>query len=239
LQIEHVKPTGIIMAKILIIEDEVEMANGLKDNFEFEGHEVAVSFDGESGIKSVYSFSPDLIILDIMLPAKSGFDVCRELRSNEITTPIICLSARGQEIDKILGLELGADDYITKPFSIRELLARVNAVLRRYETKPKKSKKEYKIGKLLVNFAKLTAANAKGIVDLTFKEFEVLEYFVKNEGRIISRTELLDHVWGYENFPTTRTVDNHIAKLRKKIENDPMHPKHIFTVYGVGYKFIE
>ena len=207
------------MAKILIIEDEVEMANSLKDNFEFEGHEIEVAFDGEVGIKSVYSFSPDLIILDIMLPNKSGYDVCRELRSNEITTPIIFLSARGQEIDKVLGLELGADDYITKPFGVRELIARVNAVLRRYDAKPKTSKTNYKIGKLLVNFEKLTATDENGKVDLTFKEFEVLEYFVKNEGRIISRTELLDEVWGYDNFPTTRTVDNHIAKLRKKIEN--------------------
>ncbi len=227
------------MAKILIIEDEVEMANSLKDNFEFEGHEVAVAFDGEEGIKSVYSFSPDLIILDIMLPNKSGYDVCRELRSNEISIPIIFLSARGQEIDKVLGLELGADDYITKPFSVRELIARVNAVLRRYAAKPKMNKTNYKIGKLLINFEKLTAVDENGKVDLTFKEFEVLEYFVKNEGRIISRSELLDHVWGYDNFPTTRTVDNHIAKLRKKIENDPMEPKHIFTVYGIGYKFVE
>lgn len=227
------------MAKILIVEDELEMANGLKDNFDFEGHEVTVACDGEEGIKLVYSFSPDLIILDIMLPNKSGYDVCRELRSNEITTPIIFLSARGQEIDKVLGLELGADDYITKPFSIRELLARVNAVLRRYASKPKANKTNYKIGKLLINFEKLTATDENGKVDLTFKEFEVLEYFVNNEGKIISRSDLLDKVWGYDNFPTTRTVDNHIAKLRKKIENNPMEPKHIFTVYGVGYKFIE
>ncbi|MBC8185296.1 response regulator transcription factor [candidate division KSB1 bacterium] len=227
------------MAKILIVEDEVEMANSLKDNFEFEGHEVSIAFDGDEGIKSVYSFSPDLIILDIMLPNKSGYDVCRELRSNEISIPIIFLSARGQEIDKVLGLELGADDYITKPFSVRELIARINAVLRRYAAKPKTNKTNYKIGKLLANFEKLTAADENGKVDLTFKEFEVLEYFVKNEGRIISRSELLDHVWGYDNFPTTRTVDNHIAKLRKKIETDPMEPKHIFTVYGLGYKFVE
>lgn len=227
------------MAKILIVEDEVEMANSLKDNFEFEGHEVSIAFDGDEGIKSVYSFSPDLIILDIMLPNKSGYDVCRELRSNEISIPIIFLSARGQEIDKVLGLELGADDYITKPFSVRELIARINAVLRRYAAKPKTNKTNYKIGKLLVNFEKLTAADENGKVDLTFKEFEVLEYFVKNEGRIISRSELLDHVWGYDNFPTTRTVDNHIAKLRKKIETYPMEPKHIFTVYGLGYKFVE
>ena len=227
------------MAKILIIEDEIEMANGLKDNFEFEGHEVSIAFDGTTGLKSIYSLSPDLIILDIMLPAKSGYEVCRELRSNEITTPIIFLSARGQEIDKVLGLELGADDYITKPFSIRELLARVNAVLRRYETQSKPNKTNYKIGKLLINFEKLSAVGENGKVDLTFKEFEVLEYFVKNEGRIISRSELLDEVWGYDTFPTTRTVDNHLAKLRKKIELDPMKPKHFFTVYGVGYKFIE
>jgi len=227
------------MAKILIVEDEVEMANSLKDNFEFEGHEVEIALDGENGIKSVYSFSPDLIILDIMLPNKSGYDVCRDLRSNEISTPIIFLSARGQEIDKVLGLELGADDYLTKPFSVRELIARVNAVLRRYDAKPKTNKTNYKIGKLLVNFEKLTAADENGKVDLTFKEFEVLEFFVKNEGKIISRSDLLDQVWGYDNFPTTRTVDNHIAKLRKKIETDPINPKHIFTVYGVGYKFVE
>jgi len=226
------------MPKILIIEDEIEMANSLKDNFKFEGYKVAIANDGEQGLKSVYSFSPDLIILDIMLPSKSGYDVCRELRADGIKTPIIVLSARGQEIDKVLGLELGADDYLTKPFSVRELLARVNAVLRRYRNNTKDNLTKYELGKLTVNFQKLTAADANGKVDMTYKEYEVLQYFVENEGRTISRSELLDQVWGYDNFPTTRTVDNHIAKLRKKIESDPENAKHIITVYGVGYKFI-
>ncbi len=226
------------MARILIIEDEAEMALGLKDNFEFEGHEVLIATDGVQGLEMARDPQLTLIILDIMLPKKSGFDVCKEIRAEGIKTPIIILSARGQEIDKVLGLELGADDYLTKPFSIRELLARVNAVLRRMPSV--QSLKRATIGKLDVDFDKLQARSTDGIpVDLSHKEFELLHYLLLHKGEAISRDTLLDEVWGYENYPTSRTVDNFIVRLRKKIETDPRKPRHIITVHGIGYKLLE
>ena len=226
------------MARILIIEDEAEMALGLKDNFEFEGHEVLIATDGVQGLEMARDPQLTLIIMDIMLPKKSGFDVCKEIRAEGIKTPIIILSARGQEIDKVLGLELGADDYLTKPFSIRELLARVNAVLRRMPSV--QSLKRATIGKLDVDFDKLQARSTDGIpVDLSHKEFELLHYLLLHKGEAISRDTLLDEVWGYENYPTSRTVDNFIVRLRKKIETDPRKPRHIITVHGIGYKLLE
>lgn len=226
------------MARILIVEDEKEMALGLKDNFEFEGYDVQIAEDGESAIEKTQAYKPHLIILDIMLPKKSGYDVCRELRSKGIQTPVIMLTARGEEIDKILGLELGADDYITKPFSVRELLSRVKAVLRRAPS-TQQSVSIYQIGKLTIDLAHLSAQNENGEVELSHKEFEILKYFIEHQGEIISRDQFLDKVWGYEHYPTSRTVDNYIVKLRKAIEEDPVHPKHIITVYGIGYKFIK
>lgn len=227
------------MARILIVEDEQDMAFGLKDNFEFDGHDVLIASDGEEALKMAQQDNPDLIILDIMLPKKSGLDVCKELRAEGRKLPIIMLTARGQEVDKILGLELGADDYITKPFSIRELLARVKAVLRRSERNESEEPNQHQFGKIRVDFDHYTAWDESGHVDMTYKEFEILRFFLENKNRTISRDELLDKVWGYEIYPTSRTVDNHIVKLRKKIENDPMKPKHIITVYGIGYKYIE
>ncbi|MBN2010209.1 response regulator transcription factor [candidate division KSB1 bacterium] len=227
------------MARILIIEDEIDMAMGLKDNFEFEGHEVTIANDGETGLKLARDGSLHLIILDIMLPQKSGFDVCKELRNEGISTPIIMVSARGQEIDKVLGLEIGADDYITKPFGVRELLARVNAVLRRMPYKENQALLVETIGKLTVDFQQLLAASDDGSsIDLSHKEFELLQYLLLHKGEIISRDALLDEVWGYEHFPTSRTVDNFIVKLRKKIEIDPSKPRHIITVHGTGYKLV-
>lgn len=227
------------MANILIVEDEIDMAMGLKDNFEFDDYQVSIAHDGQEGLKKALEENPDIIILDIMLPKMSGMDVCKELRNRGIQIPIIMLTARGQELDRVLGLELGADDYITKPFSIRELLARVKAVLRRYQ-RPKGKENFHQFGKLYVDFVHYNAQNEKGEeVEMTFKEFEILKFFIENAGRTISRDELLDKVWGYEIYPTSRTVDNHIVKLRKKIEDDPMHPKHIITVYGIGYKYVE
>ncbi len=225
------------MARILIVEDEKEMALGLKDNFEYEGYDVEIAEDGEKGIQKTLAFNPHLIVLDIMLPVKSGYDVCRELRSKGIQTPIIMLTARGEEIDKILGLELGADDYITKPFSIRELLSRVKAVLRRAPS-TQESRSVFQIGKLTVNFDHLTAHDTNGEVMLSHKEFEILKYFTEHQGEIISRDQFLDKVWGYEHYPTSRTVDNYIVRLRKVTEEDPLHPRHIITVYGIGYKFL-
>ncbi len=227
------------MARILIVEDELEMAQGLKDNFEFDGHDVIIAEDGEKGLQLAVEGKPQLIILDVMLPKKSGFDVCKELRGKGIKIPIIMLTARGQEIDKVLGLELGADDYITKPFSVRELLARVKAVLRRTPEEADGEVKYHTFGKIKVDFDHYSAYDDNGKVELTFKEFEILKYFLEHEGQTISRDKLLDDVWGYDYFPTSRTVDNHIVKLRKKIEIDPVNPKHILTVYGIGYKFIE
>ncbi|HOT96568.1 MAG TPA: response regulator transcription factor [bacterium] len=224
------------MAKILIIEDEPEMARGLRDNFEFDGHTVAVAADGEEGLKRALEPGIDLIILDVMLPKKSGLDVCRELRAARHTTPVIMLTARGQEIDKVLGLELGADDYITKPFSVRELLARVKAVLRR--TGGQGESAPVQMGRLTLDFASYHAEDATGEVELTHKEFEILKYLHQHKGETISREQLLTEVWGYEASPTSRTVDNHMLLLRKKLEEDAEHPRHILTVHRVGYKYI-
>jgi len=227
------------MARILIVEDEAEMARGLRDNFEFDGHEVMIAGDGETGLQMAIEDSPQLIILDVMLPKKSGFDVCKELRARGLSTPVIMLTARGQEIDRVLGLEIGADDYITKPFSIRELLARVKAVLRRSTNDNRTPAAVYRIGKLKVDLERYAAEDERGSVELTHREFEILKYFLEHKGEVATRDELLDEVWGYDHYPTSRTVDNFIVKLRKKIEADPRHPRHILSVHGVGYKFIE
>ncbi|MBN2089538.1 response regulator transcription factor [candidate division KSB1 bacterium] len=227
------------MARILIIEDEIEMAQGLKDNFEFDGHEVTIASDGEKGLEMALTALPQLIILDIMLPKISGFDVCKAIRHKGLATPIIMLTARGQEIDKVLGLELGADDYITKPFSVRELLARVKAVLRRYEDFSTSIPAQFnQIGKLKVDFAQYRAIDERSEVELSHKEFEILKFLLIHKGQTVSRDQLLNEIWGYEAFPTTRTVDNFIVKLRKRIEDDPDHPRHIITVYGIGYKLV-
>jgi len=228
------------MSRILIVEDEIELAEGLKDNFEFDGYDVLITHDGESGLKMALVDAPDLILLDIMLPKKSGLDVCKELRAKGVKIPIIMLTARGQEIDKVLGLEFGADDYITKPFSIRELLARVKAVLRRFpDSSSDNRSSKIKIGKLWLDFERYQAEDDSGPIELTHKEFEILRYFRENKGQVLSRDQLLDDVWGYEHFPSSRTVDNHIVKLRKKVEIDPQQPRHILTVHGIGYKYID
>jgi DNA-binding response OmpR family regulator len=228
------------MERLLIVEDEVALAEGLKDNFEIEGYEVLLAHDGEAGLNLAKSERPDIIILDVMMPKMSGFDVCKELRGSGDQTPIIMLTARTEEVDRILGLELGADDYVAKPFSMRELVARVKAVLRRQPGKKSKNIKIEDIGKIRIDFDHYLAYDRDGNqIDMTFKEFEILKFFQQNKDKTVSRDELLDKVWGYEIYPTSRTVDNHIVKLRKKIEQDPEHPKHILTVYGIGYKFIE
>ena len=228
------------MERLLIVEDEVALAEGLRDNFEIEGYEVLLAHDGEAGLSLAKSERPDIIILDVMMPKMSGFDVCKELRGSGDQTPIIMLTARTEEVDRILGLELGADDYVAKPFSMRELVARVKAVLRRQPGKKSKNIKIEDIGKIRIDFDHYLAYDRDGNqIDMTFKEFEILKFFQQNKEKTVSRDELLDKVWGYEIYPTSRTVDNHIVKLRKKIEQDPEHPKHILTVYGIGYKFIE
>ncbi|HXG67624.1 MAG TPA: response regulator transcription factor [Blastocatellia bacterium] len=225
------------MQKVLIIEDEPNMVLGLQDNFEYEGYEVLVARDGNEGLDRALAGRPDIILLDIMLPKMSGLDVCRQLRNKGVETPIIMLTARGQEIDKVVGLETGADDYVTKPFSIQELLARVRAHLRR-AAKQVADIETYQIGDVELNFKHYQAVKAGQQLDMSPREFEILKYFIKHRGETVTREQLLDEVWGYNNFPLSRTVDNHIAKLRQKIEKVPAEPQYIITIHRIGYKFL-
>ena len=225
------------MPTLLVVEDDTAIAKGLAHNLEFEGYHVLSARDGETGLRLSRERSVDLMILDIMLPRMNGFDVCRTMRAEGIRTPIIMLTAKGQEIDRVLGLELGADDYVTKPFSIRELLARIKAVLRRtIEHIPDLDCVHF--GEVILDFKKFEARVRGREVHLPPKSFGMIKHLIQNEGRVVSRSELLDRVWGYDTFPTTRTVDNHVAELRAGLEADPAHPEHILTVHGVGYKFV-
>jgi len=225
------------MAKILIVEDEPNMVAGLRDNFEFEGYQVITAGDGVAGLERAIAESPDLVILDVMMPRMSGLDVCKQLKSKRPSIPIIMLTARGQEVDKVVGLELGADDYVTKPFSIRELLARVKAVLRRSRVVPKTNEK-YAFGEVEVNVRSCQVLRKGQAIDFSSKEFELLKYFLIHTGETLSRDRLLEDVWGYDRFPTTRTVDAHIVRLRQKVEPKPEEPRFILTVHGTGYKFV-
>jgi len=225
------------MPKILIVEDEPGMVAGLRDNFEFEGYQVLSAMDGVSGLERALDDSPDLVILDVMMPRMSGLDVCKQLKSRRPAIPIIMLTARGQEIDKVVGLELGADDYVTKPFSIRELLARVKAVLRRVESAPK-GKDRYTFGDVEVNLQSCQVSRRGRSLDFSSKEFDLLKYFLSHPGEALTRDRLLEEVWGYDKFPTTRTVDAHIVRLRQKLEPRPDDPRFFLTVHGTGYKFV-
>jgi len=225
------------MAKILIVEDEPNMVAGLRDNFEYEGYEVISAPDGVAGLERALKEAPDLVILDVMMPRMSGLDVCKQLKSKRPCVPIIMLTARGQEVDKVVGLELGADDYVTKPFSIRELLARVKAVLRRAHTVPKEQER-YAFGDVEVNLRSCQVSRQGKAMDFSSKEFELLKYFLCHPGETLSRDRLLEEVWGYGRFPTTRTVDAHIVRLRQKIEPRPAEPRFILTIHGTGYKFV-
>jgi DNA-binding response OmpR family regulator len=225
------------MAKILIVEDEPGMVAGLRDNFEFEGYEVLTARDGVAGLERALKESPDLVLLDVMMPRMSGLDVCKQLKAKKPQIPIIMLTARGQEVDKVVGLELGADDYVTKPFSIRELLARVKAVLRRAQVVPKKQER-YSFGEVEVDVRSCQVSRQGKILEFSSKEFELLKYFLTHPGETLSRDRLLEDVWGYEHFPTTRTVDAHIVRLRHKVEPTPDEPRFILTVHGTGYKFV-
>jgi two-component system alkaline phosphatase synthesis response regulator PhoP len=223
--------------KVLIVEDDQAMAVALRDGFEYEGYAVQVARDGAAGLKLAAERELDLIVLDVMLPKMSGFDVCKQLRSGGTETPIIMLTARGQEIDKVVGLELGADDYVTKPFSIRELMARVKAVLRRSSTSAP-APDIYRFSDVEVNIRSNEVRRSGELVDLSSKEFALLEYFIAHPVETLSRDRLLDAVWGYENYPSTRTVDTHIVHLRQKLEPNPEEPRFILTVHGSGYKFV-
>ena len=226
------------MVKVLIIEDEPNMIVGLKDSCEYEGYEVAVARNGKEGLEKASTQKVDIILLDVMLPLMSGIDVCRTLRSRGIETPILMLTARGEEMDKVVGLEVGADDYVTKPFSIKELLARIRAHLRR-ATKQVAAIESFTFGDVELNFKKYAARKGGQPLDLSAREFEILHYLIRRRGEIVTRDQLLDEVWGYDSTPVTRTVDNHIARLRQKIEPDPSAPQHIITVHRLGYRFVE
>ena len=230
-------PEARAAAKILVVEDEPNMVAGLRDNFEFEGYTVITARDGVEGLQRALDESPDLVVLDVMMPRMSGLEVCKQLRAKRGSIPIIMLTARGQEVDKVVGLELGADDYVTKPFSIRELLARVKAVLRRTAAVPKEMD-QHSFADIEVDLKRFRVLKAGKAIDLSSKEFELLKYFICHSGEILSRDRLLEDVWGYENYPTTRTVDTHLVRLRQKLEPDPEQPQYFLTVHGTGYRFV-
>ena len=226
------------MQKILIIEDDPATSMGLSDSLKEEGYSVTVASSGKMGYEKALTGEYNMIILDLMLPEKNGIEVCKDLRKNNINTPILMLTGKKEEIDEIIGLEIGADDYITKPFSMRNVIAHVKAILRR----PKEVKSdidEYSFADVYLNFKGQEAKKNNNEIELSAMEFKVMKYFVQREGEVIERNKLLDEVWGYENYPSTRTVDNFILNLRKKIEDDHHNPKHLLTVHRAGYKFVK
>jgi len=223
--------------KILVVDDEEHIQELIKFNLEKSGYKVICAGNGIDAIKLAKEQLPQLMLLDLMLPGMDGLDVCKEIRkdSNMSNMPIIMITAKGEEIDKIIGLELGADDYITKPFSIRELVARIKAILRR--TTMQIVEKTFKVGNLAIDFAKHEVIKSENKIDLTLKEFELLQILIKNKGRVMTRDFLLDKIWGYEYVGETRTVDVHIRHLRQKIEDDDKNPVYIQTIRGIGYRF--
>lgn len=224
------------MKTILIIEDDRALARGLTETLKREHYTVRAVSTAEAGLRAAREPGIDLVILDILLPDRSGMDVCRELRCSGVKTPILMLTCKTEEIDKVLGLEVGADDYVTKPFGVRELIARISALLRRAGngvTAPS----EFRSGDLCVNFRAMEVLKDGKSVPLTVLEFQVLRYFLSRPGEVISRDDFLNHVWGYDNFPSTRTVDTIMLGLRKKLETDPANPRFVLTVHGIGYKF--
>ena len=234
---EFAGASAVKKTRILIVEDEPAMVAGLRDNFEYEGYEVISAADGAEGLDRALAEDPDLVVLDVMMPRMSGLDVCKQLKTKRPSMPIIMLTARGQEIDKVVGLELGADDYVTKPFSIRELMARVKAVLRRVSP-PAPANETYRFSDVEVNIRSNEVRRGGRPVELSSKEFALLAYFVSHPAETLTRDRLLDAVWGYENYPNTRTVDTHIVHLRQKLEPNPEEPRFILTVHGSGYKFV-
>ena len=226
------------MPRILIIEDETPMRTALKDVIESEGYRALTAADGESGLKRAIEEKPDLILLDIMMPRLDGYEVCAELRRLANPVPILMLTAKGQIEDRVTGLDAGADDYLVKPFSTEELLARVRALLRRFQ-KHSRSPTKLKLGDVEIDLARQTAVRGKKPIHLTAKEIAMLRLMAESPGEPVTRERFLDVVWGYAAFPTTRTVDNHIASLRGKIERDPDSPRWIKTVHGVGYRLEE
>jgi DNA-binding response OmpR family regulator len=226
------------MSRVLIVEDDPAILRGLADNLAFESYEVLTATDGETGYRLIHERKPDLVVLDLMLPNLSGYELCRKIRSEGVTTPIVMLTARGEETDRVLGLDLGADDYITKPFSVRELMARLRAILRRSQLAGKTSD-ELRFDDIVVDFRRYEARRGGARIEMTRKEFGLLRMLAGRAGEVVTRDELLNEVWGYDALPTTRTVDNHVALLRAKIEANPAEPRHLLTVFGVGYKWAD
>jgi two-component system alkaline phosphatase synthesis response regulator PhoP len=225
--------------KILIIEDDPGIQLSIKDEFESLGYTVYTASDGEEGLTMVGKKKPDLIILDIMLPILDGLEVCKKMRKEKDNTPIIMLTVKNKEIDKVLGLELGADDYVTKPFSLRELVARVKAVFRRLEDQSCELS-SYHLGEIEFNFKKYTAEKNRKKIDFTPLEFQIIKLFIQKKGEVLTRNDILDTIWGEDNLTvTSRTIDSHIANIRKKIEEDSANPQFIFSIIGVGYKLID
>lgn len=225
--------------KILLVEDEKGLILTLTDRLTSEGFDVTSTSDGKDGFDLASTEQFDLIILDVMLPKKNGYDIARDLRQKGIQTPILMLTAKGETIDKVLGLKLGADDYLTKPFEVIELLARVEALLRRSPNQTEASPNgAFRFGDVGVDFKRAEVTRGNEPVDLSAMEFRLLQFFIENRGTVHSRDDLLDAVWGYDAMPTTRTVDVHIAWLRQKLEENPRHPQYIQTVHGMGYKFV-
>jgi two-component system alkaline phosphatase synthesis response regulator PhoP len=224
---------------ILVIEDNRGIQISLMDELKSEGYRVYTAGDGKEGFALVHEKNPDLIILDIMLPGMDGYEVCKQLRSEGNTTPIIMLTVKNKEIDKVLGLELGADDYVTKPFSVRELSARVKTIFRRIEEYSGTSE-SCNIGETSLNFSKYEAIRRGVKIDFTPLEFQLLQFFAKNRGTVLTRDQLLDHVWGEDNVVISlRTIDSHVASIRKKLEEDPSNPQYIINIRGVGYKLAD
>jgi DNA-binding response OmpR family regulator len=224
------------VSRVLVIEDDPAILRGLADNLRFESYDVLTATDGDEGLRMIRTASPDLVVLDLMLPKMSGYEVCRKARAEGHALPIVMLTARGEEADRIVGLDIGADDYVTKPFSIRELLARIRALLRRAQpaaTAPD----TLRFDDVVVDFKRYEATRGGRPLEMTRKEFGVLRMLASRAGEVVTRDELLTGVWGYEALPTTRTVDNHVASLRAKLERTPSAPERLHTVHGVGYKW--
>ena len=226
--------------RILVVEDDPAILQGLVDLLEGEGFEVSVASDGARALKKYAARRPDLVLLDIMIPERSGYEVCKEIRRKDPLTPIVMLTAKGEEIDKVVGLEIGADDYIVKPFSVKELLARVRAALRRARAEPGKKKwDDSPIAFADIEIDPKTFSGRKGKKEfaLTMRELRLMQFFLEHDGDVLDRYKILDEVWGIKYEGTTRTLDQHVARLRHKIESDASKPRHIITIHGVGYRF--
>ena len=227
----------MMTSRILLVEDEPGVRLTVEDRLKSEGYSVECAVDGDEGSRRATNEPFDLVILDVMLPKRSGFDVCRDIRQRGLDTPVLMLTARTQVTDRVVGLKLGADDYLMKPFAMAELLARIEARLRRKEAEAPRPG-AYRFGDVVVDFRKAEVEREGRELSLSAKEFQLLRYFIENKGATLSRDELLDHVWGYDAMPSTRTVDVHVAWLRRKLEPNPRHPQYILTLHGLGYKFV-